>query len=127
MDIFKLSGNESTPDVCLDQHRGLFVFGGRSLPENAIVVYNPIISWFEEYVKKPNDETVVDISFEYINSSSMKQLAKLMVLFEEIPTNGGKLQVKWHYAPEDADTKAYGEHLAKLVSFPVSLCGDSSK
>jgi len=124
MEIYKVSGNESTPDICLDQNRGIFIFNGRSLPENASSIYLPVITWFDEYIKKPNDETLLDIRFDYINSSSIKQLAKLFVLLENIITKGGKVQVWWHFAAEDPDTKAYGEHLSKLVSYPIVLVSD---
>ena len=102
MEIYKVSGNESTPDICLDQNRGIFIFNGRSLPENASSIYLPVITWFDEYIKNPNDETLLDIRFDYINSSSIKQLAKLFVLLENIITKGGKLQVRWHFAAEAA-------------------------
>jgi len=127
MEIYKISGTESSPDVYLDQNKGIFTLSGRSLPENAINVYLPIINWFDEYSQNPNPETVVEINFEYINSASIKQLAKLVVTLEKIKANGGQISVNWHFTPEDFDGKAYGEHLSRLVTFPIALIGDASK
>lgn len=126
MNVYTINGTESTPNIYLDKNGGIFSITGRSLPENAINVYSPVMSWFEEYSKSPNPETTLDIHFEYINSSSIKQLAKLLTSLEKIASNGGKVAVKWHHAAEDTDTRAYGEHLAKLVSFPIILDGSAN-
>ena len=44
---------EDTPSVILDKEQGLFEIGHRSLPENAIAFYEPILNWLNEYKSAP--------------------------------------------------------------------------
>lgn len=121
METLKITGDDSSPDVYLDKERDIFIINGRSLPEDAIAVYAPIIKWFDTYIESPNANTLLDIRFEYINSSSIKQIAKLLALLQKIKDKGFGIKVKWHYAEEDVDTMQYGERLAKIINYPIVL------
>ncbi len=127
MNELKLIGNESKPDVCLDKKRGVFVIGGRSLPEDAVSTYKPIMDWINEYISSPNSSTVFDIGLEYINSPSMKQIARLLFALQKIADNGNDVKVLWHYSANDTDTKDHGVRLAKLVTYPFILVADAAK
>lgn len=127
METYKVSGNNFIPDVCLDKERGVFVIGGRSIPENTSTVYNPIIEWWEKYICEPNAETIIDLGFEYINSSSMKQIARIMAILNSIHEKKSRVMARWHYNEFDTDSKNQAERLSKMVGFPVTLVADASK
>lgn len=127
MDNFAINGNDLIPNVCLDKDKNLFTIGGRSIPENAIDVFSPIIEWWKQYILDPNPETHIEMNFEYINSSSMKQIAKLIALLDKIPASTTKITVSWHYNTDDTDSKLQAERLAKMVKFPFKLIADASK
>ena len=127
MEKYIASGNDHAPEVCLDKENNIFTISGRSIPENAIAVYSPIIDWWREYIQAPNPTTTLDLNFEYINSSSMKQMAKLLTMLDSIPADLSKVTVRWHYSTDDLDSKMHAERLAKMVKFTVKVIADSEK
>lgn len=127
MDQYKVSGNDFIPDVCLDKERGIFVIGGRSIPENPQTIYDPIIEWWKYYVNNPNADTIIDLGFEYINSSSIMQIARIMSLLDTIHNKKSMVMARWHYNESDTDSRNQAERLSKMVSFPFSLVADASK
>ncbi len=124
METYKINGQDGIPEITLDKEQNQFFFGGRSIPENAVSMYAPAIDWLCKYCKEPNETTEVSFCFEYINSSSMKQIAKILSLLESIKST---VKVYWHYNEEDSDNQMHGERLAKLVDFPFVLMPDASK
>lgn len=128
MEPYKVSGNNFIPDVCLDKDRGVFVIGGRSIPENPNTIYDPIIEWWKNYANEPNANTIIDLGFEYVNSSSMKQIARIMALLDTIHENKkSRVMARWHYNEFDTDSKNQAERLSKMVNFPFTLVADASK
>ena len=121
------SGSTLTPNVSLDKEKNTFFIGGRSIPENALDAYAPILAWWKEYLQDPNPSTTIDFNFEYINSSSMKQIAKLIVMLDTIPADKSAIMIRWHYNTDDTDSKMQAERLAKMVKFPIVLIADASK
>ena len=58
---------EATPDspaVLLDKAQGIFELKGRSMPEDPIEFYKPIIAWAADYVSEPNAVTEFVFRFE---------------------------------------------------------------
>ena len=121
------SGSTLTPKVSLDKGNNTFFIGGRSIPENAIDVYSPIIDWWKEYIQNPNPTTTIDLNFEYINSSSMKQIARLIAMLDTIPADKSAVSIRWHYNVDDTDSKSQAERLSKMVKFPIVLVADANK
>lgn len=125
MENYIANGNELTPKACFDKEQNLFSISGRSIPENAIEFYAPIIEWWQQYLQNPNPETSIDMNFEYINSSSMKQIARLIAILDKVEKS--KINIRWHYNSDDTDSKMQAERLAKMVKFPIVLIADASK
>jgi len=115
MDILKIEKTSDTPNVTLDSNNNLFEFSYRSLPENAIDFYNPILDWIEEYSKNPNNETIVDFKLEYFNTASAKQIAKVLLKLLEISKNA-KVKINWYYDKDDTDMLASGQRYSKLIN-----------
>jgi hypothetical protein len=115
MDILKIEKTSDTPNVILDSTNNLFEFSYRSLPENAIDFYNPILDWIEEYSKNPNNETVVDFKLEYFNTASAKQIAKVLLKLLEI-SKKAKVKINWYYDKNDTDMLASGQRYSKLIN-----------
>ena len=78
---------DHTPSVVLDKDAGIFEIAHRSLPENAIDFFDPIINWIKEYAKNPNKITEFSFKLEYYNTATSKQIAKLLLILEELNSN----------------------------------------
>lgn len=61
---------KSTPTVVLDKSKGIFEISGKSLPEDAMEFYLPIVEWSQSYLQNPNTTTI--LVFEYLSSASSK-------------------------------------------------------
>ena len=114
MDKLIIEKTSDTPSVILDYDAGKIEISERSLPENAIDFYSPIIDWFNNYSNNPNNETIVDFKLEYFNTSSAKQIAKILLVLQKLAENNNVL-IKWYYSVNDSDMHSSGIRYSKLV------------
>lgn len=49
-----------------------------SIPENAAKVYEPVLNWVEEYIKKAKPVTNLRLDLEYFNTTSSLWLSKIL-------------------------------------------------
>jgi len=115
MEPLLLKKTEDTPEIFFNPENDNFFISERSLPENAIEFYQPVFNWLNDYFVSPNTTTIFDFKLEYYNTSTAKQLAKLLMLLEKHSVNH-KITVRWHYDKEDADMKDSGARYAKLIN-----------
>ena len=73
-----------TPQIELNQLTGDFIFSGRSIPENAAKVYEPILNWVKEYILHARQTTNLRLNMEYFNTSSSLWLAKIFKVLMRI-------------------------------------------
>lgn len=106
----------TTPKVLLDANAGMIRIEGRSIPENVMDFYQPILNWIDEYVKNPQDMTEVHLQLEYFNTSSSKRLFDLMRKIEAITDNAPKKAViNWYYEEDDEDIYFAGSDYKVLI------------
>ena len=90
---------------------GRLLIEGRSLPENVMNFYSPLIDW----VGKLTAQTVkLDINMEYLNSASTKKMLEFLKVLDannHIKT----LVVNWHYEADDEDTLENGQIFEELL------------
>ncbi len=120
MKAFIIDKQEDTPSVCLDKEKAIFEISGRSLPENAIAFYEPILQWLNQYKQDPLPETNFDFKLEYFNTASAKQIAKVLLLLQEI-SQKSKVLIRWHYLKDDTDMHASGVRFSKLLKIPFEF------
>ncbi len=91
----------SSPEVILDKKNDEFVIRGDILPEDSFDFFKPIFEWFQDYSENPKEETVLELSFSIINTSSTRRIISLLKVLEEIVKKGKKLKVVFVHLPED--------------------------
>ena len=67
-----------TPQIDLNQLTGDLIFSGRSIPENAAKLYEPVLNWVTEYILKARPTTNLRLNLEYFNTTSSIWLAKIL-------------------------------------------------
>jgi len=117
----KLKETEDTPAVTLDAVKNEFSLIGRSLPEDAVEFYRPIIAWVKAYAQNPNLETEFIIKLQYFNSSSVKQVSDVLMVLEEIFKAGKKVKVMWFYEEGDELMEIKGQEFKSMLSIPFEL------
>ena len=73
-----------TPQIDLNQLTGELILAGRSIPENAAAVYEPVLNWVKEYISKARPTTNLRINMEYFNTSTTIWLAKIFKVLGKI-------------------------------------------
>jgi hypothetical protein len=120
MDTLIIASKEDSPGVNFDPGSGIFEITYRSLPEDAIEFYEPILEWLEQYKKEAQPKTIFNFKLEYFNTSSAKQIYKMMNMLQELAKTKD-VEIIWHYQHEDKDMCTSGERYAKLITVPFSL------
>jgi Domain of unknown function (DUF1987). len=73
-----------TPQIDLNRLTGDLSFYGRSIPENATKLYEPVLNWVAEYILEANPTTNLRLDLEYFNTASSMYLAKILKVLSRI-------------------------------------------
>jgi hypothetical protein len=121
MEKIHYDGTPKTPGVEFDSDKGELRLKGRSIPENSIEFYKPLIEWLDEYVNKPQGKTTVNIQLEYFNTSSSKCLLDLFKKLEHLSKKGNEVIVNWYYEEDDEDMLEAGEDYQSIIGVPFKM------
>lgn len=121
MKDFLLDATPKTPEIKFEFKSGSFEMTGRSIPENSIEFYEPLLDWVNEYVQNPQDQTVLSIKLEYFNTSSSKCLVEILRKLEKIHQDGHPVEVAWYYEEEDEDMLESGEDFKEIIKVPFTM------
>jgi hypothetical protein len=92
-----------TPHVDLNHFTGDLILSGKSIPENAAVLYENILKWVFEYIKAPRPTTNLRINLEYFNTSSAIWLSKIVAALCSIKDDECTLMIHLYFNIEDYD------------------------
>ena len=98
---------------------GELLLKGRSIPENSIEFYKPLIEWIESYSESPNSSTVLNVQLEYFNTSSSKCILDVFKKLETV--SGSEVSVKWYYEEDDEDMLEAGEDYEAIIDLPFEM------
>jgi hypothetical protein len=73
-----------TPQVDLNQYNGELILYGKSIPENAAKVYEPVLNWITMYIQNPRQTTNFRVNLEYFNTSSSIWIVKILKALVQI-------------------------------------------
>ena len=116
-----IKATRQSPEIYLDAEDGIMKFTGKSRPEDALLFYEPVITWIKQYANNPQPQTKVVFNLEYFNSSTTKVFKSFFECFREIKYQGKKLIIEWHYQEDDEDMQDVGEELASLYELPFAF------
>lgn len=121
MEILNIEGSPKTPTVTLNPTTGILDIKGRSIPENSIEFYRPIVEWLDEYGKTPVSATVFNVKLEYFNTASSKCILDVFKKLEVIKKSGADVTINWHYEEDDEDMLEAGEDYASIIKVPFKM------
>ncbi len=121
MEPLIIKGTEDSPQVTLDPGANILEISGRSLPEDVVNFYLPIVRWINEYTKDLPEKTVFNFKLTYFNTASSKVILDILTHFEELVEEGHNILVRWHYPEEDEDMQEAGEEYSEMVDVPFEM------
>lgn len=116
-----LEGSPKTPIVSFNGTTGHLELKGRSIPENSIEFYKPLIEWVDKYARDPRTTTVLHVQLEYFNTSSSKCILDLFKKLELVRNSGNEVTVLWHYEADDEDMLEAGEDYQAIINIPFKM------
>jgi hypothetical protein len=104
-----------TPEVDFNQHTGDLILDGRSIPENAAKLYEPLMDWINNYIKSPRLTTNFRLKLEYFNTASSIWLAKMVNTLSKIKKEESVLIVHLYFDLEDFESMDL-EELKEIIN-----------
>jgi len=117
MENLHLEETQDTPKVTLSQSGNVFEISGRSLPEDSVEFYRPILSWIKEYSQAPNPTTAFNFKLEYFNTSSSKLILDLLNELKKVKG----IRIVWYYYEDDESMDDAGKEYAEQVEIPFEF------
>lgn len=121
METIVREGTPKTPYIRFDGEKGIIEIKGRSIPENSIEFYKPLIDWLEEYAVLEKKQTAVNVQLEYFNTSSSKCILDIFKKLEVLFKKGQKVEVNWYYDEDDEDMFEAGEDYQSIINIPFKM------
>jgi len=107
-----------SPFVSFDPKSGILELKGRSIPENALDFYKPLMEWIDAWTATQPEKTELHVQLEYFNTSSSKCL---LDLFKRLEKLGSKAVVVWKYESDDEDMLEAGEDYEAILSVQFEM------
>ena len=123
MEKIFIKATTKTPKVDFNSDSGVLEITGRSIPENSVDFYKPILEWLDDYAKiaQNNKQTVFKFQLEYFNTSSSKCILDIFRKLEKLYTDEVNIAIKWFYEEDDEDMYESGEDFREIMDIPVEL------
>ena len=121
METLNIHPTEVTPKIIFDAGNNIFEMSGRSLPEDAMGFYQPVLEWLDKYAESPNSETKFECKLEYFNTASSKIMLNILSKLEDIKEDASNVTVHWYYHLADPDMEEAGEEYADLLNLNFEI------
>lgn len=121
METLHIAATDDTPEITLDYQNKKFMFSGRSLPEDVVSFYKPVLDWLDEFEQNPLEGAEFEFKLEYFNTASSKLILDILLKINDIFEEGTPMKVSWHYMELDIDLQEAGEEYSELIEIPFDL------
>lgn len=118
-----------TPQIDFNNFTGELIISGKSIPENAALLYEKVYLWVNEYIKSPQSTTNLRINLEYFNTASAIWLAKIVATLASIKVDDCTLIIHLYFNIEDYnemeadDIKDEIHPIINMIGFPTISVG----
>ena len=118
METLLIEQTDDSPRIILDPVDKLFEISGKSLPEDVLEFYQPVLDWLNAYRKEPDSLTTFSVRLIYFNTASSKMIMDIFLIFEEMVEEGHEILIKWHSHLKDEDMQEAGKEFEEMIAVP---------
>jgi len=118
-DLF-IQATKSSPEITLLAN-GRISISGRCIPREPDEFYAPVMDWASEYCREPAEETVIDLSIEYLNCTNSGKIYWFLQKLKDVTLAEKKLVINYLYEADDEDMRDYGASLQESLNLPVNI------
>ena len=118
MEVLEIIETTSSPHVILDADKNEFIFSGRSLPEDPLDFYGPVIKWMDLYKINPAVGAHFEFKLTYFNTASSKVFFSLFQSIDKINLEhtGVDNKIVIYTSEDDEDLIELFEYYKELLS-----------
>ena len=121
MDIINIKATASTPCINFNAETGELSISGRSIHENPVIFYQPLIDWLDHYIAEPASHTNLHLNLDYSNTSSSKWIFAILKKLKSIRNNGHSAAIIWKYHIDDEDMLQNGQIYSEVLEMPFEF------
>jgi hypothetical protein len=121
MEPLNIKATNDTPRVIFDPDNDIFEISGRSLPEDVVAFYQPLIDWLDEYKAYPKKKTDFVFKYIYFNTATSKLVQDILFKLESLNEAGNEVNVSWYYEQDDEDMYDLGLEFKENNNLPFEI------
>lgn len=121
MEKYIIKETAKTPSINFDPEHGFFEIRGKSIPENSIGFYSPVLEYVDGYCTRPAEKTVLNVKFEFFNTSSSNRIHALFKKFEKIYQDNSEVLIRWFCENGDENMLEAGEDFRTILHVPFEI------
>ena len=118
-DLF-ITASANSPFVHFKKTGEMEMSGKIILYQNA-EFWSQLFSWIDDYKNVLSSKTTVNLQIDYLNTSSLKELNKFLILITSLKSEDSELNIFWHYNESDIYMKEIGFELSKQSGFNFQM------
>lgn len=118
MEALRIEQTDNCPLVILDPVDKQFEILGKSLPENVLEFYQPVLDWLNAYKEESDSKTIFNSRLIYFNTASSKLILDIFLIFEEMVEEGHEVLIRWHSHQKDEDMQEAGKEFEAMIAVP---------
>jgi uncharacterized Fe-S radical SAM superfamily protein PflX len=107
-----ITKTKKTPEIIF-KTSGELMIKGRSLPEDVISFYKPVLTWLEDFKLTSPEKITLSIDFSYLSTSTARITLEIIRTITSIENSNAT--INWMYEEEDTDMREQGEILQTSV------------
>ena len=109
-----------SPEITLLAN-GRISISGRCIPREPDEFFAPVMDWASAYSLEPAEETVIDISIEYINGTNSGKMYWFLRKLKEVTALGKKIEINFTFEADDEWMNDYGLAIQEQLKIPVNM------
>jgi hypothetical protein len=123
MEALDIKATNDTPRVILDPENDIFEISGRSLPEDVVTFYQPVLDWLDDYKAYPGKKTEFVFKYIYFNTATSKLVQDILFKLEGLHESGHSVSVQWYFEQDDEDMYDLGLEFKENVNLSFEIIG----
>ena len=118
-DLF-ITASATSPLVHFKNNGDIQMSGKIILDQNS-EFWTQISQWVEAYKSNKPSKTILNLQIDYLNSASLKELNRFLILIASISSSESDLYIGWHYNETDVYMREIGFELSKQSGFNFQM------
>ncbi|MGB0886913.1 MAG: DUF1987 domain-containing protein [Vicingaceae bacterium] len=121
MKEINIEGTPKTPKIYFKEGNNYLLIEGRSIIEDPLQFYNPLIVRLKKASNSVLDKLEIDFKIEYFNTASSFILLDVLKHLHSSDGLKDNIIVNWHYDKDDDDILEIGQDYSNVLKMPFNL------